>query len=234
MVVLIAGEPIEAVRKQRGDYAALIRATIGDAWPGTWTDVDLRHGAPLPEPSGLAGVIVTGSSSSVTERAPWMLRTEEYLRGLTARGVPTFGICFGHQLLGQALGGEVTKNPRGREIGTVDVNLLADDPLLAATPPPHRANATHVDSIGRLPPGARVLARTALDPHAVVRFSAETWGVQFHPEMDGAIIRTYLEVRRALIAAEGIDADQLLATAADAFAGESTLRRFAEIVAAGP
>jgi GMP synthase (glutamine-hydrolysing) len=230
LVVLVAGEPIDSVRKERGGYAALIRETVGPAWSGAWSDVDLRHGAPLPDPAEVSGVIVTGSSASVTERAPWMLRTEEYLRMLAERGVHTLGICFGHQLLGQALGGEVTKNPRGREIGTVDFEIVAEDELLHGASPPFRANATHVDTVLQLPPGARVLGRTQLEPHAIVRFSETTWGVQFHPEMDRTIVTEYLEKRRGLIESEGIDQPGLLARADDARAGASTLPKFAEIV----
>jgi GMP synthase (glutamine-hydrolysing) len=194
--------------------------------------VDLRHGAALPDPGGVAGVIITGSSSSVTERAPWMLRAEEYVRGLTERRVFTFGICFGHQLLGQALGGEVTRNPKGREIGTVDLEIVVADDLLDAASPPCRVNATHVDTVARLPPGARILGRTKLEPHAVVRFSETVWGVQFHPEMDLAVVREYLTVRRHIIEKEGIDAEALLRGADEAQAGASTLPRFAEIVSA--
>ncbi len=233
LVILVAGDPIESVRTERGDYAALIRETVGHAWRGPWSDVDLRQGAPLPDPSDVAGVIITGSSSSVTERAPWMLRAEEYLRGLAERRVPTFGICFGHQLLGQALGGEVTKNPRGREIGTVELELVGEDELLTGAAPPCRANATHVDTVARLPPGARVLGRTRLEAHAAVRFGETVWGVQFHPEMDRAVIRRYLNVRRRLLESEGLDADALLHGASEAPAGASTLPRFAEIASAG-
>jgi GMP synthase (glutamine-hydrolysing) len=232
LVVLVAGDPVDEVRREQGSFAELMRAGVGSAWQGGWVDVDLRDGSPLPGLSEVAGVLVTGSASSVTERAPWMLRAEDYLRSLVRERVPTFGICFGHQLLGQGLGGHVAKNPRGREIGTVEVELLAEDPLLDGTARPFRANATHVDVVERLPEGATVLARTALDPHAVVRFSEAAWGVQFHPEMNAAAIRGYLHARREVVALEGLEPDTLIARADDALAGASTLRRFARLVSA--
>jgi len=224
-VILVAGQPIERVRGRRGGYADMIRASAGE--PGvTWIDVDLLDGTPFPDPVVLGGVVVTGSSASVTERASWMLRAEEYLRALVRGGVPTFGICFGHQLLGQALGGQVARNPRGREIGTVAFEVLEADPLLSSAIPPRHANATHVDTITRLPPGSRVLAQTALELHAVVRFADAAWGVQFHPEMDGSTIRDYLEARREILLSEGMDPDALLGRVTDAEAGASTLARF--------
>lgn len=203
----------------------MIRARAG-ASGVEWIDIDLREGGLLPDPTVLGGVVVTGSSASVTERAPWMLRAEDYLRALIRVGVPTFGICFGHQLLGQALGGHVAANPKGREIGTVAFDVLQPDPLLSLAAAPWQANATHVDTIARLPMGSRVLARTELENHAVVRFSEAAWGVQFHPEMDASVVRDYVEARREILLREGLDPETLLGRAADGAAGTSTLVRF--------
>jgi GMP synthase (glutamine-hydrolysing) len=228
--VLVAGEPIDRVRLKHGGYAEIIRHAAGNVL-AEWVDVDLRDASPLPDPATLAGVVVTGSSASVTERAAWMLRAQEYLRLLIRERVPTFGICFGHQLLGEALGGEVVRNPRGREIGTVHFEIVDDDSLLSSATAPLQANATHVDTIGRLPEGARVLARTELEPHAAVRFSDSAWGVQFHPEMTRSIVRDYVEVRAALLLREGLDPGALAERATDATAGASTLVRFVEIAA---
>jgi GMP synthase (glutamine-hydrolysing) len=158
-----------------------------------------------------------------------MLRAEEYLRVLVRARVPTLGICFGHQLLAQALGGQVVRNPRGREIGTVDFEIVESDPLLSSATAPLEANATHVDTIEQLPEGVRVLARTGLERHAAVRFTEMAWGVQFHPEMDATIVRDYLHARRELLLREGIDPDALLERTTDATAGASTLVRFLEI-----
>lgn len=225
--ILVAGQPIERVRARRGGYADMIRACAGE--PGVeWIDFDIREGGLLPDPVVLGGVVVTGSSASVTERAPWMLRAEDYLRALIRAGVPTFGICFGHQLLGQALGGQVAVNPRGREIGTVAFQVLQPDLLLSLAAEPWHANATHVDTIARLPMGSRVLARTELENHAVVRFSEAAWGVQFHPEMDASVIRDYVEARREVLLREGLDPEALLDHATDGVAGASTLVRFVD------
>lgn len=231
MCVLVTGDPVEGVRAARGDFAALVRETVGAAWDGPWMEVDARAASRLPAARDLAGVIVTGSASSVTERAPWMLASEAWLRDLVSGEVAVFGICFGHQLLGQALGGHVSPNPRGYEVGTVEVEVLVDDELFPPGERPTLASMTHLDSVARLPPGARVLARTALEPHAVVRFGPRALGVQFHPELDGAAIAAYVEARRQRIEAHGLDWERLREAARDAPWGAGVLRHFARIAA---
>jgi len=226
LLILVTGEPVPRTQERVGSFAGLVRAGLSGAWQGGFVEVDARSAERLPEPAGFAGVIVTGSASSVTERAPWILRSEEYLAKAVEQEHPVLGICFGHQLLGQALGGLVERNPRGREMGTVELTMVADDPLLEPGLPPALAHATHVDSVTVLPGGARVLATTALEPHAAVRFGERAWGVQFHPEFDEQVMTEYIETRSQILADEGRDPSALLAAVRAAPAGTLVLRRF--------
>jgi len=211
LCILVTGEPVARTQTRVGGFANLVRAGLAGAWDGGFVEV---------------GLIVTGSASSVTERAPWILRTEEYLARAVEQQHPVLGICFGHQLLGQALGGLVAKNPRGREMGTVKFEIVADDVLLDRSITPPLAHATHVDSVTVLPSGARVLAATALEPYAAVRFGERAWGVQFHPEFDEQVMTEYIETRSALLAEEGRDPAAMLAGVAATRAGAMVLRRF--------
>ncbi|HAL22133.1 MAG TPA: glutamine amidotransferase, partial [Stenotrophomonas sp.] len=90
--------------------------------------VDVEHGAALPDARRFAGVLVSGSAAYVTDRAEWSERSAAWLREAAHDGVPVFGICYGHQLLAHALGGEVAYNPAGRESGTIELEL---DPAAA-------------------------------------------------------------------------------------------------------
>jgi GMP synthase (glutamine-hydrolysing) len=193
LAILIAGEPIPAAFAARGSFGRMIQEAVGDAWPGPWVEVGARD--PLPNFADFAGLIISGSPANVPTREAWILELERYLARAVGAGLPTFGICFGHQLLGQALGGLVTKNPRGLEVGTVPLRVLTEDPLLSALPADFEVNMTHIDSVVTLPPGARVLARTAQDDNAFVYFGARAWGVQFHPEMDAEITGYYWAAR---------------------------------------
>jgi GMP synthase (glutamine-hydrolysing) len=231
MIILAAGSTVAAIAERRGDFDRWIREKTGDAWTGDWTVHDVRTTAPLPGPRAADAFVITGSSSSVTERAPWMLRAEELVRGIAQARVPLLGICFGHQMIAQALGGDVRKNPRGREIGTVRVERLLDDPVFAGLPRTFDVNATHVDAVTKLPPGAEVLARTSLDEVAAFRVGDRVKAVQFHPEIDADVMRGYLRARAHLVRNEGKDPEALLEAVHDGTRGRDVLRAFARSAA---
>jgi GMP synthase (glutamine-hydrolysing) len=226
IIILRTGDVAPPVAEKLGEYPAWIVRTVGEAWAGEWGVIDVRTDAPLPPPESAAGFVVTGSSSSVTERAPWMLRLEEHVRAVAEADVPLFGICFGHQLVAQALGGEVAKNPRGREIGTIQVKRLGDDAIFDGVAREHTANATHMDSVVRLPDGARLLASSELEPTQAFAVGRAIRCVQYHPEINGEAMRLYLEARAPLIASEGGDPEALRARSGDAPEAERTLRNF--------
>jgi GMP synthase (glutamine-hydrolysing) len=234
ILVLRAGDALPEVVAEHGEYSAWIERAVGDAWGGRWIEHDLRSSTPVPHLPGLSAIIITGSPASVTERAPWMLRAEAYVREIVDAEVPLLGICFGHQLMAQALGGDVQKNPRGREIGTVEVTRHGNDPLFHGLPESFLVNSTHVDSVLVLPPGAAVVASTGLEPHAALAFGAVARGVQFHPEVDQNVMRGYVERRRPNLVEEGLDAEGILAAAADTPLARTLLRNFIELFVLSP
>jgi GMP synthase (glutamine-hydrolysing) len=233
LCILVTGDPVSPTQARVGGFARLVRSALGSAWQGEVEEIDARSGSELPSFAGYSGIVITGSASSVTERADWILRTEEYLAEAVGAAHPVLGICFGHQLLGQALGGLVERNPRGREMGTVPLELVESDPILDPSFRPALAHTTHVDSVTRLPPGARVLARTEREPHAAVRFGRLAWGVQFHPEFDTQVMQEYLTTRREVLENEGFDAQRMLDAVREAESGRAVLPRFVEYAVLG-
>jgi GMP synthase (glutamine-hydrolysing) len=232
LMVLVTGEPVPEAERTRGPFLTMIQQACDAAWPGEWLCCDLRSDSVLPEYGSVSGLVVTGSPEHLGDRKDWMLRGLDYLRGAVAARLPTLGICFGHQMLGEALGGRVATNPRGREIGTVAITSYTDNPLLRREEP-FTANMSHLDSIVSLPEGALVLASTAQEPNALVRFTNTTWGVQFHPEMDAAIVRQYVLARAAAIEAEGQRVDALLSELGDSHAARRVLSNFVLSVVLG-
>lgn len=227
--ILVTGDPVPLTLEKRGDFARLFQQSVGSAWTDSWVVVDCRVEQRLPAAADLAGLIVTGSAASVLDAEPWVLNGQAYLKAIVAAKVPVLGVCFGHQMLAQALGGRVERNPRGREMGTVELSVERDDPILSDVHRPYEVNMSHVDSVVEPPPGSRVLGRTERDPHAALRFSETAWGVQFHPEFDKEIVGHYARTRAESLRQEGIDPDHVQNSATDAHAGAGVLRRFVEM-----
>jgi GMP synthase (glutamine-hydrolysing) len=232
LLVIKTGDAIPAIAAKRRDFETWIAAGAGLSLADVQV-VRVFRGEALPEPETVPGVIVTGSSSMVTEREPWSENTARWLARAVALQTPVLGICYGHQLLAHALGGEVRRNPRGREIGTVDVTLSSSaksDPLFGSFANVLHVPVAHSQSIVRLPPRASVLGTTALDPHHVVRFGSAAWGVQFHPEFDANIVRAYIDSSRDDMLSEGLDPEAIWHCVSDTADGTFVLRRFAELV----
>jgi GMP synthase (glutamine-hydrolysing) len=231
-LIVKTGTTLPEVRARRGDYEKWIAEGMGLA-KGDVLVVEVAQGEPLPDPGSIAGVVLTGSSAMVSDREPWSERTADWLARAVECGTPVLGICYGHQLLAHALGGEVGRNPRGREIGTVEVRSLAAaqrDPLLGIWGPAGPAHVTHVESVLALPERAVRLAESDLDPVQAFAVGERAWGVQFHPEFDADTVRAYLEARRARVRDEGGDPEALLAAIRETPGGPRVLRRFAELI----
>ncbi|MFZ9886904.1 MAG: glutamine amidotransferase-related protein [Myxococcota bacterium] len=147
------------------------------------------------------GVIFTGSPSMVAEDTSWMRWGVRTMQQAVQLQVPLLGVCFGHQLLGVAMGADVGPNPRGREIGSVEVvrHDTRPDPLFDEQPLRFIAQVSHVDVIRAPGPRLEVLARTRHDDAHIVRAGPWAWGVQFHPEFDVDTVRAYLNARRVFV-----------------------------------
>lgn len=231
VLIVKTGSPPAAVRAARGGFEDWFRVGLGlDA---AQAPVVAPHdGELLPAPGSVPAVLVTGSPAYVTDRTPWILTCAAWLREVVAAGRPVLGVCFGHQLLADALGGTVGPNVGGRAFGSVRVELLPagrGDPLFRGVAPVMDTHAAHLQSVLRLPGGARRLASTAGDPNQAIAFGERAWGVQFHPEFDADIVRRYAQEQSESLRGDGLDPVAIAAAARDSAVGSRILRNFLEL-----
>ena len=228
LLVVETGRPIPSMRRH-GRFPHWVRTAAGLSRDEVAV-VDMLSDGDLPPHRDYAGILVTGSGAMVTDREPWSERTADWLRDAAHDGAALFGICYGHQLLAHALGGEVADNPRGIEMGSVELELrpeAAEDPLFTGLPGRFLAQATHVQSVLRPPEGAVVLAGSVLDDCHAFRWGDAAWGVQFHPEFSAGHMRGYVAGRAARLAAAGQDPDLIHDAVRAAPDARRVLRRFA-------
>lgn len=207
VLIIQTGRAPQPIRGRHGDFPHWFR--LGAKLPTHRLQiVEVSAGEPLPSVRDVAGAMITGSAAMVTERLPWSESAAGWIRDAMDVDLPLFGVCYGHQLMAYALGGQVDYLPGGREIGTQSVDLLdgaAQDALAGILPARFRAHTTHEQSVLERPRGAIALARSARDPHQLLRYGPNAVSTQFHPEFNAEIMRGYVRRKHADMRREGSD-----------------------------
>lgn len=188
------GSIMPALAERHGDYPLLFERLLApfDVEITTW---DVRTGAPMPGVADQDGWLVSGSASSTYDDLPWIPVAESFLRGAVEASSPLVGICFGHQLLAQALGGRVEKSPAGWGIGAHQYEVVAPLPVTGDAQSV-RMIASHQDQVTELPDGAEVFLRTDHCPIAGYTLGADALAIQPHPEFDRALSHDLTDARR--------------------------------------
>lgn len=187
------------------------------------------EGESLPEPGAHRVAIITGSWAMVTDQLDWSEATAAWIRRAMDIGMPMFGICYGHQLMAYALGGVVGYHPAGLEVGCQEIALLpgaTSDPLAGLLPSRFNAHLTHLQTVLKPPPGARVLARSSHDPHQILRYGSHAVSTQFHPEFTPSISAACVTRRAEMLRGEGRDPDAVLRALEETPIAQDFLRRF--------
>ncbi|WP_136717127.1 type 1 glutamine amidotransferase [Halorientalis salina] len=135
----------------------------------------------VPRSYAFDGCLVTGSRASVYWDREWIDGVREWVGEAVDAGLPCLGVCWGHQLLADALGGEV-EDMGEYEIGYRTVEHDGQSPLLSGVDPEFTAFTTHSDRVAEAPPGATVFAENDYGIHGFRKDHA--FAVQFHPEYD--------------------------------------------------
>ena len=232
ILIIKTGSTFPEISKDRGDFEDWIIAGMG-LERHKFLIIDVSRGESLPDYNEISGIAITGSHDMVTDHNDWNKRTAQWLPEAIERKIPLLGICYGHQLLALAMGGEVANNPNGLQFETVEVNLTdvaKQDRLFSFLPRKVHFQATHTQSVIRLPPKAKLLASTSLDPNHAFVIGDCAWGIQFHPEFDVDIVKRYIEIFGNYLQSKGLNPDKLIENTFDTPFVDKFLKRFAEIV----
>lgn len=173
-------------------------ALLGEWLTAAGVRLDVRRpyaGDPLP--ADLAdhdGLLVLGGPMGADDDADhaWIGPTKALIRIAVREELPTLGVCLGHQLIASAVGGEVVRNPAGRQLGLLPLGwseAAAEDPLLGAVARGDGVRSLHwnQDVVATLPASATLLAVAPGGECQAARFGPRAWGVQPHPEADEAV-----------------------------------------------
>lgn len=194
LLIIKTGSTLPEIKSQKGDFEDRILQGMNIDKKHARI-VNVQNGEALPDSKTIDAVVISGSHDMVTDRRPWMETTAVWLKEAAMQNVPILGICFGHQLLAQALGGAVSDNRGGPAYGITKVNLgksALNDPLCMSLPETFPAYASHSQSVLRIPEKARILAADSSGMPYIIHFEQRTWGVQFHPEFDEVIMQAYI------------------------------------------
>lgn len=190
--ILEAGRPPQALQAEWGTYADMVRTMLGQ--DRDYRVYDVQAGELPTDPGECGAYVITGSSAGVYDDLPWIAMLLEAIRRIRGRA-KLVGICFGHQAMAEAFGGEVVKSPKGWGLGMHRYQIVGPppgmvEPLTVAIP------AFHQDQVVALPPGARVLAASDFTPYAALGYDDDTFSIQGHPEFTPEFSAALIEAQR--------------------------------------
>jgi len=177
----------------KGGYREMFAALL----PGAKFRYYEAHRGELPaSPAECDAWLCTGSKYSVYDKDPWIQNLAAFIRSLKDEK-PFVGICFGHQMLAQAMGGEVAKASQGWGAGVLKVELLRQEPWMQPPQKEIRIHHMHQDQVQKLPPGSVVLGRSEHCEVGMFRVGDSMLGIEGHPEFtpefSEALIRARVE-----------------------------------------
>ncbi len=188
--ILQTGRTPAELRDKHGDYDDLFKRLL-DGRGFDFVTYPVLDGV-IPEAVDEAdGWLITGSKFGVYEGHDWLPPLEDFLRRTYCAGVPIVGVCFGHQILAQALGGKVEKFAGGWSVGPVDYT--------GADGRRDRIMAWHQDQVTAVPADAEVIGSSDFCANAMLTYGNKALTVQPHPEFTAEFLGDLIEARRAIL-----------------------------------
>lgn len=195
--ILETGEVADELKRKHGDYPSMFQRLLGAVDPEL--DYAVYHVTEDQLPATVNECdawLVTGSRHGVYDPLPWIEPLKRFLKDAYQAGVPIVGICFGHQILAEALGGRATKSDKGWGLGVRSYRVRRRPAWMSGEDSEFSLNALHQDQVVELPEDAEVLAGSEFCPYAVLAYRGNAMSMQPHPEFHPAYLRDLIEHRR--------------------------------------
>ncbi|MBX2854940.1 MAG: type 1 glutamine amidotransferase [Rhodobacteraceae bacterium] len=203
--VLETGKVASQLSEKFGAYPQMFERLLREAAARSGFDLSfevhsLLDGAPLPEIGACDAWLVTGSRHGVYDNLPWIAPLRGFLRRAHDADAPLIGVCFGHQILAEALGGRAEKSERGWGLGVHNYEIVSDHAWMGVTPFERMdLHAVHQDQVTIPPPGARTLAQSEFCPFAALAYGPEAAptaiSIQAHPEFQADFVDALITLR---------------------------------------
>lgn len=177
----------------------LSRAAADASLPADFAVFDVEHGEYPAEIDACDGYVITGSRESVYDDLPWISELSDYVRALHASRKKTVGICFGHQLVAHALGGETRPADAGWGVGVHRMRIVAAEQWMQPPLPAVSLLSSHKDQVVRMPPGARLLGANDFCPIGSFALGDHFLTLQGHPEFEKGYARALMNFRESLL-----------------------------------
>lgn len=166
-----------------GDYTDMMTALFGHHPEIEVVPYDVVKGGMPAGPNECDAWMTTGSRYSVHDDEAWIRSLETFIRDVAAKEVPFVGICFGHQLLAKALGGEVVISESGWEVGIKEIQLSTGISFFPDDLGSYSVINSHTEQIRTPPKGATVIGWSEHCPVSMMVVGSSMLGIQGHPEM---------------------------------------------------
>lgn len=190
IAVLETGHPPGDLEQRFGDYPQMFGRLLGEGYEIEPFDV---QGGELPQPNQHDAVLISGSPAGVYDPLPWIAPLMEFIRA--ARDSRMVGVCFGHQVMAEALGGHVVKSEKGWGAGLQRYQVVKPQPWTNGETE-IAAPASHQDQVVRQPPETEVFLASDFTPFAGLAWSdRKAISFQFHPEFSPAFAKALIEQR---------------------------------------